>query len=58
VAVKVAFKMRETHREIMKKWANKLDSMNTPLGIGIATGDMVVGEIGCALRTDYTGKAF
>lgn len=56
LAIRVAFKMQEVHQEIMKSWRAKgVDT--TPMGVGIATGELVVGEIGCSLRTNYTGES-
>jgi adenylate cyclase len=53
LAVQVGFKMQEVHGELMKVWRGKgVDT--TPIGVGIATGELIVGEMGCSLRTDYT----
>jgi adenylate cyclase len=52
-AVRVAVEMQAAHRDVMAAWQSKVFEP-APVGIGIATGEMTVGEIGCAQRTDYT----
>jgi len=52
-AVQVGLAMQATHQKTMAKW-KKRGIMNAPVGIGIATGDLIAGEIGSPLRTDYT----
>uniref|UniRef100_A0A7C4R2W8 Guanylate cyclase domain-containing protein n=1 Tax=candidate division CPR3 bacterium TaxID=2268181 RepID=A0A7C4R2W8_UNCC3 len=52
LAVKTAFKMVQAHNDLLEKWSKK--GIKTPIGVGIATGNPVVGEFGCDLRTDYT----
>ena len=37
----------------MKKYKG-MGIETTPIGVGIATGELVVGELGCNLRTEYT----
>jgi len=52
-AVQVGLAMQEQHQKVMAKWrADGVDT--TPIGVGIATGELIAGEYGCALRTDYT----
>jgi class 3 adenylate cyclase len=52
-AIKVAIEMQRTHQRLLSKW--KSDGKPAPpVGIGINTGDMVVGNIGCDMRMDYT----
>jgi adenylate cyclase len=45
--------MQAAHQGVMENWeARGIEP--APIGIGIATGEMTVGEMGCAKRTDYT----
>ena len=52
-AVQVALKMQQAHENVMDMW-EKRGMTRCPIGIGIATGELIVGEIGCRKRTDYT----
>jgi len=52
-ACKTSIEMMEALKEMNKKW----ESENKPvlaIGIGINTGDMIVGNMGSAARMDYT----
>ncbi len=52
-AVRVGLAMQEKHQAVMEAWRGRgFDP--TPIGVGIATGELIVGEMGCAQRTDYT----
>ena len=52
-AVRVGLAMQEAHQSVMANWrAQGVEA--APIGIGIATGEMIVGEMGCPRRTDYT----
>jgi adenylate cyclase len=52
-AVRAALEMQTAHQEVMKAWeAQGVEA--SPIGIGIATGELLVGEFGCEKRTDYT----
>lgn len=52
-AVHVALEMQDMHQMIMKYWRDRgVDAR--PIGIGIATGDLTVGEMGGPQRTNYT----
>jgi class 3 adenylate cyclase len=52
-AIKVAVDMQRAHQQLLERW--KTDNRPAPpVGIGINTGDMVVGNIGCDKRMDYT----
>ncbi|GAK59061.1 adenylate/guanylate cyclase with GAF sensor(S) [Candidatus Vecturithrix granuli] len=52
-AIQVALKMQQAHEAVMDTW-QKRGVTRSPIGIGIATGELIVGEIGCRKRTDYT----
>lgn len=52
-AVKTALEMQRVHGELMARWAAE-GRQGAPIGIGINTGEMVVGNIGCELQADYT----
>jgi adenylate cyclase len=52
-AIRVALKMQDAHQEVMEIW-QKQGIEKCPIGIGIATGELIVGEVGCQKRTDYT----
>jgi adenylate cyclase len=52
-AVRVGLAMQEAHLAVMGAWqAQGVDT--APIGVGIATGELIVGEMGSAQRTDYT----
>jgi class 3 adenylate cyclase len=52
-AVQTGLAMQKAHRDIMKKW-RKAGVDAAPIGVGIATGELIVGEMGSHKRTDYT----
>ena len=52
-AVRVGLEMQVVHRAVRESWqARGIEP--APIGIGIASGEMTVGEMGCVQRTDYT----
>jgi adenylate cyclase len=52
-AVRTGLEMQRAHQEVMETWqAQQVEA--APIGIGIATGEMTVGEMGSAQRSDYT----
>jgi adenylate cyclase len=52
-AVCVGLAMQEAHLAVMEAWQTQgVDA--APIGVGIATGELIVGEMGSAQRTDYT----
>jgi adenylate cyclase len=52
-AVRVAVEMQRVYRKIVERW-NARGLMARSMGIGIATGELTVGEFGSAQRSDYT----
>ncbi|MBN1995471.1 MAG: GAF domain-containing protein [Anaerolineae bacterium] len=57
-AVRVGLAMQSAHQVVMDIWRER-GVEAAPIGVGIATGEMIVGEMGCPQRADYTviGKA-
>ena len=52
-AARVGLEMQVAHQVVMDAWRGRgIDP--APIGIGIASGEMTVGEMGCPQRTDYT----
>jgi len=52
-AIKTALEMQKAQKEVSIKFKKKF-GITVDIGIGINTGEMVVGNIGCKQRTDYT----
>jgi len=52
-AVKTALEMMKAHRRLMKQW-DALGWESTPIGIGIDTGETIVGNFGSVQRIEYT----
>ncbi len=53
-AVRAGLKMQARHQENIECWREERGIEAPGIGVGIATGDLIVGEIGCEQRTDYT----
>ncbi len=52
-SVRVALEMQAAHQAVMSGWqARGLPA--APIGIGVATGELIAGEMGCAQRAEYT----
>ena len=52
-AIKTAVEMQKAQAELSKK-LKKQYNIDVEIGIGINTGEMIVGNIGCKQRMDYT----
>jgi class 3 adenylate cyclase/GTP-sensing pleiotropic transcriptional regulator CodY len=52
-ALRTALEMQQAHQELMAGWV-KAGHEAVPIGIGINTGEMIVGNIGCQRQMDYT----
>jgi adenylate cyclase len=52
-AVRTGLAMQATYQTVMKSWQER-GVEAPPIGIGIATGRLIVGEMGGSQRTDYT----
>lgn len=52
-AVQTALEMMRAHRDLMKKW-NASGWEAAPIGIGIDTGEAIVGNFGSEHRNEYT----
>ena len=52
-AVRVGLAMQVAHQAVMETWqARGVEAM--PIGVGIATGELIMGEMGSPQRTNYT----
>ncbi len=52
-AVQTALEMMKAHGRLMKRWES-LGWESAPIGIGIDTGETIVGDFGSMQRSDYT----
>jgi class 3 adenylate cyclase len=52
-AVRTALEMMKAHRRLMKRW-DELGWESAPIGIGIDTGEVIVGNFGSTQRLEYT----
>ncbi len=53
VALRTALRMREEHERLKAEWTDR-GMRSLGVGIGISTGDVVVGNVGSEKRMDYT----
>lgn len=52
-AVRAAIEMQRAHQQLMARW-EATGQEAVPIGIGINSGDMIVGQFGSSKFTDYT----
>lgn len=52
-SIKAGLDMQKAHQDVMAAWKPQ-GVEEAPIGVGIATGELIVGEFGCQKRTDYT----
>ena len=53
LAIRTALSMQNAQQELIQRWKIRGHDL-PPIGIGINTGEMIVGNIGCAQQMDYT----
>ena len=53
IAIKVGLEMVEEQKLVLGRWKDKIP-FPAPVGVGIATGEMIAGEMGCERRAEYT----
>jgi class 3 adenylate cyclase len=51
-AVRLALDMQKAHRAVMARWRDRLPL--PPIGVGISTGETMMGNFGSVRRLDYT----
>jgi adenylate cyclase len=51
-AVRLALEMQQAHQEVIERWCGRL--VVPPIGIGISTGETIVGNFGSVKRLEYT----
>jgi adenylate cyclase len=51
-AVRLALDMQRAHRAVMEKWRGQVPL--PPIGIGVATGETILGNFGSVRRLEYT----
>jgi len=51
-AVRLAMEMQDAHRRVMARWEGRVSL--PPIGIGISTGEAIVGNFGSVRRLEYT----
>ncbi len=52
-AVQTGLAMQKAHAALLARWQTRGIKL-APIGVGVATGELIVGEMGSAQRTDYT----
>lgn len=52
-AVRAGLAMQSAHEQIVRDWVAQ-GGQEAPIGVGVATGELIVGEMGSVHRTDYT----
>ena len=52
-AARVGLEMQTAHQAVLETWQTR-GLGPAPIGVGIATGELTVGEMGCPQRTDYS----
>lgn len=52
-AIRVGLAMQVAHQRLITTWQAR-GVAATPIGIGIATGELIAGEMGCVQRAEYT----
>jgi class 3 adenylate cyclase len=52
-AIRTALDMQAAQKELIRQWRARGQNL-PPIGVGINTGEMIVGNIGCDQQMDYT----
>jgi len=53
-AVRAARALQQAHSQLVNRWQSEGLTKAVGIGVGIATGEMIAGEMGSTVRSDYT----